>query len=57
MDIGSSFTFLQFFHIHRSYNSVADTLSKAGLSKDQGILYVEEYKDGDKITNWSTVIF
>lgn len=56
-NLGSSFSFIQVFHIHRVFNTVADILSKAGLSSSIGILHVEEFVDGEKISYWSLIIF
>lgn len=56
-ELGSSFTSLQIFHIHRIYNTTTDFLSKAGLSSDVGILKVEEYNGIEKLSSWALHIF
>jgi len=50
-DLGSSFTSLQVFHIHRIYNSSAGALSKLGLSSEEGFLLIEEYVGEERTNN------
>jgi len=52
-----SFATVQIFHIHRQFNSVADVLSKEGLSSEVGLLKVEEFIEEEKIPSWIFNIF
>jgi len=56
-ELGLSFTSIQIFHIHRQFNSVADVLSKEGLSSDVGLLKVEEFNEEEKLSSWNFYIF
>jgi len=52
-DLGSFFSSLQVFHIHRIYNSSADALSKLGLSSEEGLLHLEEFVGEERINSWT----
>jgi len=56
-DLVKSFSYIQAFHIHRSFNSMADKLSKISLSSNLGFLHVEEYVGDELISSWSLSIF
>jgi len=53
----SLFSFIQVFHIHRTFNSQADKLSKLGLSSSLGVLYVEEYMEEELKTSKTFSLF
>jgi len=56
-DIRSRFSSIQFFHIHRIYNSEADRLSKLGLTSDLGKLFVQEFVDEVLISSTTFALF
>jgi len=56
-ELGSFFSFLQVFHIHSSFNSQADKLSKIGLSSDIRVLFVEEFEEEEMISSSSYCLF
>jgi len=56
-ELGSFFSQIQVFHIHRSFNSQAYILSKKGLESIYGTLFVDEYVGDIKMNIWSYSIF
>ena len=54
--LGMYFSQIQVFHVHWSFNSLADDLSKKGLESQYGVLYVDEYVDEEKINSWEYTI-
>lgn len=57
LSLRPSFSFIKALHIHREYNSQADSLSKQGLSGQLGLLQVEEFDEGSLISAFSISLF
>jgi hypothetical protein len=57
IDLKASFSWIQCFHIHRQFNSVADSLSKLALGKEFGWMYFEEVQGDSVIDSGSFYIF
>jgi hypothetical protein len=48
---------IQFMHIHREFNSVADKLSKKALDNPLGCFYYEEFFKENVVNSGSFMIF
>jgi ribonuclease HI len=56
-DLKLSFRWIQCFHVHRKFNSLADTLSKIALEKQIGWLFYDEVLEDSVINTGSFFIF
>jgi len=57
LSLRPSFSFIKALHIHREYNSQADSLSKQGLSGQLGLFQVEEFDEGSLFSAFSISLF
>jgi hypothetical protein len=57
LELKQSFRWIQCFHVHRQFNSMADSLSKQALGKEQGWLFFEEVLKDLVISSGSFYIF
>jgi len=57
LSLRTNFSLVKYFHIHREYNTQADSLSKQGLSGQLGLLQVEEFDEDSLIYAFSISLF
>ena len=53
----AKFDGINFIHVHRAFNTVADTLSKKSLDCPMGRLYFEDSINGDVVNEDSYLLF